>query len=93
MVATPKQLYDKAMDLNEGQRAELIGMLLESLEISTDEGVEAAWLQEIERRIAELDSGAVESVPWTETRSRVFESRFVGLPEAHLPKCPKNRPH
>ncbi len=75
MVATPKQLYDRAMGLNEEQRAELIGMLLESLEIDTDEGVEAAWLQEIERRVAELDSGAVESVPWTEVRSRVFESR------------------
>jgi len=74
MVATPKQLYDRAMGLNEEQRAELIGMLLESLEIDTDEGVAAAWLQEIERRVAELDSGAVRSIPWTEVRSRVFES-------------------
>jgi len=75
MVATPKQIYDRAMNLNEEARAELIGMLLESLEIGSDEGVEAAWLKEIERRVAELDSGAVESVPWTEVRSRVFESR------------------
>jgi len=75
MVATPKQIYDRAMNLNEEARAELIGMLLESLEIGSDEGVEAAWLQEIERRVAELDSGAVESVPWTKVRSRVFESR------------------
>jgi putative addiction module component (TIGR02574 family) len=74
MVATPKQLYDRAMYLNEEARAELIGMLLESLEIRSDEGVEAAWLKEIERRVAELDSGAVESVPWTEVRSRVFKS-------------------
>ena len=74
MVATPKQLYDRAMNLNEEARAELIGMLLESLEIRSEEGVEAAWLREIERRVAELDSGAVESVPWTEVRSRVFES-------------------
>jgi putative addiction module component (TIGR02574 family) len=74
MVATPKQLYDRAMHLNEEARAELIGMLLESLEIRSDEGVEAAWLKEIERRVAELDSGAVESVPWTEVRSRVFKS-------------------
>ncbi len=75
MVATTKQLYDRAMGLNDKERAELIGMLLESLEIETDEGVEAAWLLEIERRVAELDSGAVKSVPWTEVRSRVFESR------------------
>ena len=63
------------MVLDEKERAELIGMLLESLEIETEEGVEASWLQEIERRVAELDSGAVKSVPWTEVRSRVFESR------------------
>jgi len=74
MVATPKQIYDRAMNLNEEARAELIGMLLESLEIGSDDGVEAAWLKEIERRVTELDSGAVKSVPWTEVRSRVFES-------------------
>jgi putative addiction module component (TIGR02574 family) len=62
------------MRLNDEERAELVGMLLESLEIGDDEGVEAAWLKEIERRVAELDSGAVESIPWTEVRSRVFES-------------------
>ena len=74
MVATPKQLYDRAMRLNDEERAELVGMLLESLEVESDDGVEAAWLREIERRIAELDSGAVKSVPWAEVRSRVFES-------------------
>lgn len=74
MVATPKQLYEKAMSLNDEERAELVGMLLESLEIGGDEGVEAAWLEEIERRTAELDSGAVQPVSWTEVRSRVFET-------------------
>jgi putative addiction module component (TIGR02574 family) len=73
MVATPKQLYERAMSLTDEERAELVGMLLESLDIGDEEGVEAAWLQEIERRVAELD-GAVKSVPWTEVRSRVFES-------------------
>jgi putative addiction module component (TIGR02574 family) len=74
MAATPKQLYDRAMTLSEEERAELVGMLLESLEIGDDEGVESAWVQEIERRVAELDSGTVESIPWTEVRSRVFEA-------------------
>jgi len=62
------------MTLNDEERAELVGMLLESLEIGDDGGVESAWLTEIERRVAELDSGAVESVSWTDVRSRVFES-------------------
>lgn len=74
MVATSKKLYEKAMSLNDQERVELVGLLLESLQIDDDEGVEAAWLKEIERRVAELDSAAVESVSWTDVRSRVFEA-------------------
>ena len=75
MVATPKELYERAMSLNDEERAELVGMLLESLDIIEEEGVEAAWLAEIENRIADLDSNSVESIPWTEVRKRVFEPR------------------
>ncbi len=75
MAASAKELYERAMSLNDEERAELVGMLLESLEIQDDEGVEAAWLEEIERRVAELDSGAVETVSWTEVKSKIFEPR------------------
>jgi putative addiction module component (TIGR02574 family) len=74
MAATPTELFASALDLSEDERAELIGMLLESLDIGDEEGVEAAWLREIERRVAELDSGAVRSIPWSEVRSRVFDA-------------------
>jgi len=75
MVATPKELYERAMSLNDEERVELVGMLLESLDIIEEEGVEAAWLAEIESRIADRDSNSVESVPCTEVRNRVFEPR------------------
>ena len=75
MVATPKELYERAMNLSDEERAELVGMLLESLDIIEEEGVEAAWLAEIESRVADLDSNSVESVSWTEVRNRVFEPR------------------
>jgi putative addiction module component (TIGR02574 family) len=75
MVATTQELYERAMSLNEEERAKLVGLLLESLEITSDEGVQSAWLKEIDRRVSELDSGAVKTVPWTEVRSRVFEPR------------------
>ena len=75
MAASAKELYERAMSLNDEERAELVGMLLESLEIQDDEGVEAAWLEEIERGVAELDSGAVKTVSWTEVRSKIFEPR------------------
>jgi putative addiction module component (TIGR02574 family) len=74
MAATPKDLYEKAMSLSDEERVELVGLLLETLEVGDDHGVEAAWLKEIEKRVAELDSGAAESIPWTEVRARVFET-------------------
>jgi len=75
MASSTKELYQCAMDLNDHDRAELVGMLLESLDLQVEDGVEAAWLSEIERRVADIDTGAVEPVPWTEVRSRVFEPR------------------
>ncbi len=74
MASTPKDLYERAMNLTEQDRAELVGLLLETLDIEEESGVGAAWLQEIERRVAELDSGAVKSVPWSEVRARVFDT-------------------
>ena len=38
---------------------------------SDEEGVELAWVAEIERRMTELDSGAVQSIPWDQLRARL----------------------
>ena len=75
MATTPKELYERAMSLTDTDRAELVGLLLETLEIESDSGAEAAWLKEIDRRVAELDSGAVTTVSWSEVKSRVFRPR------------------
>jgi len=37
-----------------------------------DEGVEAAWSLEIARRLAELETGKVKSVPWAEVRRQIM---------------------
>ncbi len=52
----------------------MAGALIESLEVPADAAadVEAAWSREIERRVAELESGAVVAVPWTEVRERLY---------------------
>ena len=75
MVSNVKDLYKRAMSLDAEERAELAGMLLDSLEIDEDDGVEPAWLTEIEKRLEAIDTGAVETVPWSEVRSRVFATR------------------
>jgi len=44
--------------------------LLESLE--SDQDVEAAWAEEIERRVRQLDSGQVKTIPWQQVRTELF---------------------
>ena len=66
------ELLKKALALPPEARAALAGSLLESLdEALADEGVEAAWSEEIRRRIEELDSRKVKPIPWEEARRQV----------------------
>jgi putative addiction module component (TIGR02574 family) len=69
MARTARELFDEAMRLDPQERATLMRLLIEALDDETDEGVEDAWRVEIERRVAELDSGSVETIPWEEVRA------------------------
>lgn len=71
MARSARELFDEAMRLDPSERASLIRLLIESLDAETDEGAEGAWRVEIERRMAELDSGAVDTIPWEEIRARL----------------------
>jgi putative addiction module component (TIGR02574 family) len=66
-----EKLFREASDLSEADRAELAGRLLDSLETERDEGVEAAWAEEVERRIRQIDSGEVKTIPWEEVRAKL----------------------
>jgi putative addiction module component (TIGR02574 family) len=66
------ELLKKALALPPEARAALAGSLLESLDDEpADEGVEAAWNEEISRRIEEIDSGKVQMIPYEEVRRRL----------------------
>lgn len=67
-----KEIFDEALHLDESERAALASLLIESLDMEVEEGVEAAWMAEIERRVAELDSGKAATVPWEEVRARLL---------------------
>jgi putative addiction module component (TIGR02574 family) len=54
-----EELSARAKTLPAEDRARLVEELLDSLEGEPDVGAEAAWEREIERRVAEIDSGAV----------------------------------
>jgi len=72
MTAEVSELLKKALALPPEARAALADSLLESLdEEPVDEGVEAAWSEEIKRRIEEIDSGKVQMIPFEEVRRRL----------------------
>lgn len=62
-----------ALQLSSEARASLAAELIESLDDMEDapEDVEAAWAEEVARRLAEIDAGAVTPVPWSEARQRI----------------------
>lgn len=72
MATSAEELYKKALGLKEGERAALAARLIESLDTEIEEGVEAAWLAEVEHRMEELNSGMVQSIPWDEVRARLL---------------------
>ena len=72
MARSARDLFDEAMRLEPQERATLMRLLIEALDADTEEDVEDAWRVEIERRMAELDSGSVETIPWEEVRARLY---------------------
>ena len=71
MVTSRDDIFLRALSLSERDRADLIAALIESLDSEVEEGVEEAWRIEIERRAKELESGAVQSIPWEVVRARL----------------------
>lgn len=65
------ELFQEASQLPEADRAELAGRLLESLHSRPDEDVEAAWSEEIERRVRQIEAGEVRTIPWEEVRAKL----------------------
>jgi putative addiction module component (TIGR02574 family) len=70
MAISAKELYEQALSLDEDERAALANLILQSLE-PADPDAEQAWADEIERRVKELKSGSVKTIPWDEVRSKL----------------------
>lgn len=64
-------LLKKALALPVEARAALAGSLLDTLDETVDDDVEASWEAEIASRIEQLDTGKAKTVPWTEVRRRL----------------------
>jgi len=65
MSVSVKELEDKALQLGAQERAELVSVLIASLEgemQGSAEEIAAAWDAEIERRVSEMEAGRLEFV-------------------------------
>jgi putative addiction module component (TIGR02574 family) len=68
------ELLKMALNLPVAERAELAGSLIESLDETEDESVQAAWDAEILRRMEGLTLGKVKPVSLEEARRRFSSS-------------------
>jgi len=68
-IETVETLEAAALHLPPAERARLVARLIATLD--ADPEVEEAWAAEVERRHAEIESGAVSSLPGPETLARL----------------------
>ena len=59
-----EELLHSALALPEAERAEIAASLIRSLDPETDEEADAAWANEIQRRVEAIDRGQVRLIPW-----------------------------
>lgn len=69
MSATVEELEAEALSLSSAQRARLVEKLIASLDSEPD--IENAWAAEVEKRHAEIESGAVSLLSGPETLARL----------------------
>jgi putative addiction module component (TIGR02574 family) len=74
MAAQRETIFHDALEMEQRDRVELAKLLIESLDGGAEEGVEQAWMAEVDRRVTELDSGSVQAVPWDEVKERLGRS-------------------
>lgn len=66
-----QQLLRTALSLPESDRAQIAGVLINSLEAGSDENADVAWAAEIQRRIASIKNDDVELIPWNTVRDEM----------------------
>lgn len=68
MNATAQQLFETALHLPDGQRAELAARLITSLDPVVDADAAASWELQIQQRLSDIDAGKVQMIPWEQAR-------------------------
>ena len=66
-----QNLANQALALPDDQRAALAATLIGSLDTQIDEDAEESWKEEVAKRIAEIDRGEVELIPWEQVIAKL----------------------
>ncbi len=72
MKGEASKILEAALKLPAEARAAIAGSLIDSLDEAVDENVEAAWAEEIARRVKDLDSGKAKTIPWSKARRLIL---------------------
>ena len=70
-----EDVISQALQMPEEERAAIAERLISSLDPAPEADVEQAWQEEVQRRVRDLDNGAVECVPWEEVRRLLDKAR------------------
>ncbi|HJT76375.1 MAG TPA: addiction module protein [Gemmataceae bacterium] len=70
MNASVEHLLQEAMKLPDEQQLQLVSALVSAVEERGLRPFDDSWLDEIKRRSAEYDAGAVQPIPWSEVKER-----------------------
>src|ERR1039458_6227826 len=70
MTQEARELLQKALALPDNERAHLAGNLISSLAATVDPDVDAAWQQEIVRRLHEVQSAKMGTISWEEVQQK-----------------------
>ena len=71
------EILGDALQQPETDRARIAEALIASLNAQTDIDVEHAWQREVDKRLHEIDTGAVKCVSWEEVRDRLYRNAHV----------------
>src|SRR3990172_220724 len=88
MTIDVQRLLDDALRLPDQDRAELAGLLIDSLDEGQDADVQAAWSEEIARRLEELNIAAARFLEELDVAVADIQARRdCGAPYLHRTRC------
>jgi putative addiction module component (TIGR02574 family) len=77
MSTQAEQILQSALSLSPDERVEIAESLILSLDEERVADIEAAWAEEIKRRIESIDKGQAKMIPWDEA-IRAMRERLNG---------------